>query len=464
MTKCIFFAAKKSTESNKKEVNHWIDRASPDFDIELIRDVKSTLRVLLLFSTFPLFWALFYQSSTGMIFQAKRLYDYIGDYRVPPELTSSINPLLILILIPLFDLVIYPLCAKYNFFQKTTTRMIVGMIFSTCSFLIYAAVGSTTEQALLGELEARLHIYNARNSCSVKVEADWIDKSISDLNILPLGQKSIDFIELKLANESRELLVSCSDDTSKTSVTVNLSSNSESTLLITDNVAIGLNPSTEYIKHVDAEAKVRLISPKAFPQSNFTLRYKQLEENLLIKSGASEYMAISPQMYEIVSPENTTLGNANIRQDGVYDILILEKKSIVFPVTEPVNVHVLALIPQYLILTIGEVLFSVSSMDFAYSQAPASMKAVMQAANLFTITIGLWIYAILNSVNAASGVFLHRPSWEALSYAILMGLNTIVFIFLIKRFQKSSDQDLEHQMQTKSSSNDASGIDNPAYQ
>lgn len=45
-------------------------------------------------------------------------------------------------------------------------------------------------------------------------------------------------------------------------------------------------------------------------------------------------------------------------------------------------------IPQYVIMTAGEIMFSITGLEFAYSQAPDSMKAVVQAAWLFTVSAG----------------------------------------------------------------------------
>ena len=62
----------KSIKGRDKPVEHWLDRAADKFDASLIY-VKRTFRVLLLFTPWPLFWALFFQTSTGMVFQAKQI-------------------------------------------------------------------------------------------------------------------------------------------------------------------------------------------------------------------------------------------------------------------------------------------------------------------------------------------------------------------------------------------------------
>lgn len=45
-------------------------------------------------------------------------------------------------------------------------------------------------------------------------------------------------------------------------------------------------------------------------------------------------------------------------------------------------------LPQYALVTAGEVMFSVTGLEFSYSQAPSSMKSVLQAAWLLTVAIG----------------------------------------------------------------------------
>jgi dipeptide/tripeptide permease len=51
-------------------------------------------------------------------------------------------------------------------------------------------------------------------------------------------------------------------------------------------------------------------------------------------------------------------------------------------------VHVLWQIPQYIVLTAGEVMFSITGLEFAYSQAPSTMKSVCQSAWLMTVAFG----------------------------------------------------------------------------
>ena len=71
-------------------------------------------------------------------------------------------------------------------------------------------------------------------------------------------------------------------------------------------------------------------------------------------------------------------------------------------VTSPNSMHMLWLLPQYFVLTAGEVLFSITSLSFSFTQAPETMKAVVQALYLLTNAIGnlidLFAVAALASV------------------------------------------------------------------
>lgn len=427
---CVVHAIRKSWDKeDRKPVAHWLDRALDKFDTQLIKDVKVTLRVLLLFCTYPLFWALFYQTSTGMIFQAKRLDGLVGSYRIPPEMSSTINPLLILTLIPLFDLLIYPGLDRLGYLTTTTSRMIAGMFFAVSSFIVYAIVNMQVEQTLILPDHARVHVYNALN-CEVNIQLPNFNAKLESG-----GQIAVpEFLSTHAEEITANVVPSClAPDMSQVSV-VTLGGH-ETTLLLSPSGAKSLPPTLEYIKSEDAEAKVRVIS-SAQTVKNVTLQYETLKQEFMVKDGLTVFEPISPQEYKVMVG-GVSVGDASVIQDGVYDVVLTDNSLFVFKVTAPAPVHMMWLFPQYLLLTIGEVLFSVSGMDFAYSEAPSAMKSILQAANLFTITIGLWVFAGLTGLSAATGAFQHRASQQAFLYAALMAANTVVFIILLRWYNST---------------------------
>lgn len=67
------------------------------------------------------------------------------------------------------------------------------------------------------------------------------------------------------------------------------------------------------------------------------------------------------------------------------------------------SVHILWLVPQYVVITLAEVMFSVTGLEFSFTQAPASMKSVLQSVWLLTVAFGNLIVVLVvegNILNA----------------------------------------------------------------
>ena len=126
---------------------------------------------------------------------------------------------------------------------------------------------------------------------------------------------------------------------------------------------------------------------------------------------------------------------SKVEQGGVYTLVVTrdeetdQLRSVLFPLTSPNTVHMLWQVPQYVIITVSEVMFSVTGREFAYSQAPVSMKSVVQAAWLLTIALGQIILIVV----AETKMFSEQSS-EFIMFAGLMLADTMVFIFLAWRF------------------------------
>jgi len=69
------------------------------------------------------------------------------------------------------------------------------------------------------------------------------------------------------------------------------------------------------------------------------------------------------------------------------------------------KISVLWIVPQYVLLSVAEILVSVTSLEFAYSYAPSSMKALIMAMNLVTVSVGDLLagvlYTVLKDLNIA---------------------------------------------------------------
>ncbi|GAA6215580.1 solute carrier family 15 member 2-like [Lates japonicus] len=86
------------------------------------------------------------------------------------------------------------------------------------------------------------------------------------------------------------------------------------------------------------------------------------------------------------------------------------------------NVHIAWQIPQYVLITAGEVMFSITGLEFSYSQAPANMKSVLQAGWLLTVAFGNVIVLIVAEGAGLEQVGLHGVMWETLKPLVKLGV------------------------------------------
>ena len=127
-------------------------------------------------------------------------------------------------------------------------------------------------------------------------------------------------------------------------------------------------------------------------------------------------------------------GKTNIKFDSgaSYTITIsdskLAKNDISTSIIQDINsneVSMLKIIPQYFVITIAEILISVTGLEFAYTQAPATMKSLVMSGWLLTNSIGNVIVMIV-----AESSLVKNQVYEYLTYATMILIADIIFIFL----------------------------------
>ena len=151
MTKSSFDEYFQKSLISKKQVGetHWLERCESEFGEEFVRDVKAVWNVFYIYLPLPLFWALFYQQGSRWTFQASKMNGYITeDITIEPEnmqvhlliwkyfskLFQVANSVIMLLFIPLFNYIIYPVLAKINLLQTSLQRIGVGFFMAALSF------------------------------------------------------------------------------------------------------------------------------------------------------------------------------------------------------------------------------------------------------------------------------------------------------------------------------------------
>ncbi len=90
--------------------------------------------------------------------------------------------------------------------------------------------------------------------------------------------------------------------------------------------------------------------------------------------------------------------------------------------------HVAWQLPQYALMGVGEVLVSVTALEFAYTQAPAQLKSLVMGLWFLTISGGSLLAAVVAGLNRWRGVgYYHFYAWLMLGAAVAFLLVTLAY-------------------------------------
>ncbi|KAK3591726.1 hypothetical protein CHS0354_019495 [Potamilus streckersoni] len=109
------------------------------FDKEIVDGVAALTHVLPVFILIIVYWAVNTQMGTSLFLQSERMDISIGGKQMPVALLNIFNTIIILILIPIMDRIIYPLLAKFDRNPTHLQRMGIGMILAALA-MVYAAI------------------------------------------------------------------------------------------------------------------------------------------------------------------------------------------------------------------------------------------------------------------------------------------------------------------------------------
>jgi dipeptide/tripeptide permease len=124
-----------------------------------------------------------------------------------------------------------------------------------------------------------------------------------------------------------------------------------------------------------------------------------------------------------------------------------DRMNLAYPNEKSKQISILWQVPQYAILTAAEVLFSVTGLEFAYSQAPASMKSVVQAIWCLTSAEGDLITIIIVGIIGNKLSIGKRSSLFAVGGIIAM----VFMIWLSPCFKEADNPNDEEIMGTGNS-------------
>ncbi|KAM4730711.1 solute carrier family 15 member 1 [Anableps anableps] len=452
VSKCIGFAIKnrykhRSKQYPKKE--HWMDWAEEKYDKLLIAQIKIALRVLFLYIPLPMFWTLFDQKGSRWTLQATTMDGNFGSIVIQPDQMQTINPILILTLVPVMDSLIYPLIKKCGLNFTPLKKMTVGMILAALAFVSAAVVQLQIDKTLPdfpSESQSQLKLLNMGNT-PITVQLPGIDP----LN-LPGAQASEEYFQF----ESEQIPVSIISP----SVTkhVLLTKGERQTLLIPsavndewqlaydltykpqegNNEIRFINGMSEPVNISSASVQFGLINP--FHYSNYS-QIKNGRATFTLQSG-SQSCEYSKDFgfggsYTFFIPSTLTFGPSC--QESITETVDIK----------PNSVHMALQIPQYFLITAGEVMFSVTGLEFSYSQAPSNMKSVLQAGWLLTNAVGNFIVLIVAEIAK-----LPKQWTEYILFASLLVAVCIIFSIMASFYTYIDPTEIEAQFKKKVNEDD----------
>ncbi|KAJ7407866.1 Solute carrier family 15 member 2 [Willisornis vidua] len=409
--KCIGFAIKNRLKNRSREIpkrDHWLDWASEKYSKQLIGEVKMVTRVLFLFIPLPMFWALFDQ--------------------------QFLNPLLILVFIPLFDLGLYPLIDMCKFNFTPIRKMATGMILAGLAFGLAAVIEikiNETDMPRLVPEESLIRVLNlAKNPVRVTIQ----DK---DLFQQPMEafQNPAEYSKLILNGEQESLLFTLQHQGLNLAFNYTVKEKSVYSLIVFE--AEG-SLSSRLITDLEAKpenglAAVRFINGLS-QDVNLTIdrkRFIAVQENY----SASEYSLLERDILWIVE-EGQSVGRIS---EGAVKTWKSED-------IKANNVHMAWQLPQYLLISAGEVMFSITGLAFSYSQSPASMKSVLQAGWLLTVAVGNTFVLIV--AEAAP-----MAQWaEFVLFTVLLFAVCIIFSIMGYFYVSVDPEDLEEKEEKRETS------------
>jgi POT family proton-dependent oligopeptide transporter len=128
-------------------VEHWLDHARDRYGDVIITDLRGALRAAAIFIPLPAFWALFDQHASRFIFQASEMDLNVFGFQIEADQVPFLNPLMVLMLIPVFDFGIYPGLRRIGVNFSPLRRIGVGMLFAAAAFAAAAVLESFIDAA-----------------------------------------------------------------------------------------------------------------------------------------------------------------------------------------------------------------------------------------------------------------------------------------------------------------------------
>jgi proton-dependent oligopeptide transporter, POT family len=122
--------------AKRKQGQSFLDAALGKYTREQVEGAKAVIDIIKVFATISVFWALFDQNGSSWVLQAQQMDRTVLGFALEASQIQALNPILVMILIPIFSFGIYPAVEKLGIKVTPLRKIAAGMVFTALSFVI----------------------------------------------------------------------------------------------------------------------------------------------------------------------------------------------------------------------------------------------------------------------------------------------------------------------------------------
>ncbi|KAL1517029.1 hypothetical protein ABEB36_000849 [Hypothenemus hampei] len=457
--KCSWYAIIERCASSKEpNKDHWLDYAKDKFDWKLIQDMKVVFAILLLFVPLPIFWSLFDQQGSRWTFQASHMDCNILGVQIIPDQMQVINPAIVMILIPLFDKLLYPYLEKAHLLTNSLHRMTIGGLTAGLAFVGAGVLELVLEKNypdLPGRHQGSLNVVNTLPCSLMLSNPVGAIEVLGAANILRMDHiKCYNTSSYELIIEAPLQCGSIQFRKEQFKLTTVLNEHEEDTFIIGVNQQQEINgyitDPIDFQKSITGSPKFRIDYVKntnILQNISVTLHSSSGLQDIYflgVHSNAtalivSPYIEVSQGVYEckIRSETDNNLFEKHFHfaLGGIYSLIIRENYGEIkfvklYAMADPNSVNILWQIPQYLLISIAEIMFGVAGLEFSFTQAPKSMKTVTIAGWYLSTAVGNFLVILVTQLD-----LFKSQAHEFFLFALLIVVDMMMFIEMACRYR-----------------------------
>lgn len=121
-------------QKDRRAGQGFLDVATQQFAVKKVEGAKAALSIFSVFIATTGFWALYDQHGASWVLQAEKMDRVVGGFHLEASQIPAINPILVMLLIPVFSFGLYPWIEKLGVKATPLRKMGVGMFLLALSF------------------------------------------------------------------------------------------------------------------------------------------------------------------------------------------------------------------------------------------------------------------------------------------------------------------------------------------